>query len=247
MNDILCRQLALDYCCSPDDVRDRRNHFSVYRRLDGRRRFNETEKCFFKAAVVNGKILFTGDERIIAQMRERYGDTGGEWFFEVKNLRRIADMLREYGYRIEMVHPFYIAEKTEPVETGELEIRRYYDADIGQFRGDKRFGEAFCFSEDAPDVIGIAALRGGEIVGMAGASCDSPLMWQIGINVEPDARRCGAGKTLVALLKNEILGRGKLPFYGTSVSHIASQRTALAAGFLPAWAELTTVQAVQSA
>ena len=43
---------------------------------------------------------------------------------------------------------------------------------------------------------------------------------------------------VVAIIKNEILSRGKLPFYGTSMSHIASQRVALAAGFVPAWAEL---------
>ena len=38
--------------------------------------------------------------------------------------------------------------------------------------------------------------------------------------------------------KNEILDMGRLPFYGTSMSHIASQRVAYNAGFYPAWAEL---------
>ena len=242
MNDILCRQLALDYCCSPDDVRDRCNHFAVHRLLDGRRRFNETGESYLKIAVINGKALFAGNERIIAKMREKYATTGGEWFFEFGNLQRINDMLGEDGYRIVSVHPFFIAEYPAPVDTGDLEIRRYYDAEIEQFRGDARFDEAFAFSKDAPDVIGIEALRGGEYIGMAGASCDSPLMWQIGINVDPGARRSGVGKTLVALLKNEILGQGRLPFYGTSVSHIASQRVALAAGFLPAWAEMNTVK-----
>ena len=89
-------------------------------------------------------------------------------------------------------------------------------------------------------MLGVAALRKGEIVGMAGASADSPTMWQIGINVDPACRGEGVASLLVALLKNEILKRGILPFYGTSPSHIASQRTALAAGFLPAWAELVT-------
>jgi predicted GNAT family acetyltransferase len=87
-------------------------------------------------------------------------------------------------------------------------------------------------------VLGVAALRKGEIVGMAGASADSPTMWQIGINVEPACRGEGLASLLVTLLKNEILKRGVLPFYGTALSHIASQRTALVAGFLPAWAEL---------
>ena len=48
----------------------------------------------------------------------------------------------------------------------------------------------------------------------------------------------GVGSLLVGLLKNELLDRGILPFYGTSMSHIVSQKVALNAGFSPAWAEL---------
>ena len=107
-----------------------------------------------------------------------------------------------------------------------------------QFRGDDRFGEAFIFDDMPKDEIGIGAYKDGKILGMAGATSDSDMMWQIGINVMPDAEGLGIGSMLVAIIKNEILDRGKLPFYGTSMSHIASQRVALAAGFVPAWAEL---------
>ena len=60
MNDILCRQLAIDYCCSPEDVRDARNHFTEHSFIDGRRRYHEKEDCYLKLVLVNGKILFTG-------------------------------------------------------------------------------------------------------------------------------------------------------------------------------------------
>ena len=45
---------------------------------------------------------------------------------------------------------------------------------------------------------------------------------------------------LVSLLRNEILREGKVPFYGAAVSHAISQSIAVRAGFVPAWAELTT-------
>ena len=112
--------------------------------------------------------------------------------------------------------------------------------EIEDFRGDSRFDEAFAFCADAPDVLGVSAAVDGKLAGMAGASCDSPAMWQIGINVEPAYRGKGVGTMLVSLLKNEILRRGLLPFYGTSISHLASQRVALGAGFIPAWVELIT-------
>lgn len=75
---------------------------------------------------------------------------------------------------------------------------------------------------------------------MAGASRDAEDFWQIGINVIPSARRRGIASALTAALAQELLARDVLPFYGTAPSHIFSQRTALSAGFLPAWAELRT-------
>lgn len=115
----------------------------------------------------------------------------------------------------------------------------WYERDeIAQFAGDGRFSEAFAFCPDAPDMLGVAAVQNGEILAMAGASADSPYLWQLGINVLPHARGRGIGAALIARLKNAVIARGKLPYYGTAVSHIASQRVALKAGFLPAWAEL---------
>ncbi len=139
-----------------------------------------------------------------------------------------------------MVHPFYISESTSEVDTAGYDIAWYRGKEIEQFRGDSRFNEAYTFCKTAPDMVGVAAISSGEILGMAGASMDSPLMWQIGINVEPAGRGKGIGKMLVALLKNEILEKGRLPYYGTSMGHIASQKVALGAGFVPAWAELVT-------
>ena len=92
-------------------------------------------------------------------------------------------------------------------------------------------------------MIGAAALSDGKILGMAGASADSDTMWQIGIDVVPEARGQRLGVYLVSLLKNEILSRGRLPFYGTAVSHTISQTIAVRSGFRPAWAELSVKRA----
>lgn len=73
---------------------------------------------------------------------------------------------------------------------------------------------------------------------MAGASRDGENMWQIGINVMEEASGQGIGQNIVKLLKEEILNRGKVPFYGTVESHIISQRVALSSGFYPVFAEI---------
>ena len=239
MNEVLARQLALDFCCTPEDVKDRRNHFNEYTRREGRRKYKETEACALKIAAVNGKLLFAGEKEILARCRELYGECGAEWFVEPGEMRRLDGVLQPFGYRVSFAHPFYICEKITPVDTKGLEIHFYEREEIERFRGDGRFGEAFSFCEDAPDVLGVSAVQDGAIIGMAGASADSPTMWQIGINIEEAHRGKGVGQMLTALLKNEILRRGVLPFYGTSFSHLSSQRVALGAGFVPAWVELS--------
>ena len=119
-----------------------------------------------------------------------------------------------------------------------FDLIRYDQNAILQFREDNRFDEAFAFDPYAPDVLGIAAAKDGQILGMAGASADSPLFWQIGINVDFHAVGMHVGSTLVRLLAQDIIAQGAVPYYGTSMSHIASQRVAHRAGFTVAWAEL---------
>ncbi len=237
MNDILARQLAIDFCCTAGEVRSRENVFSVYTPLPGRRIFKEGE-CFLKIAAVNGKLLFTGKEEIVSAVKERCASERGAWFMEYKRLRELEEALLPFGCGIGQVHPFYIAEEKTAVDTGNYEIRVYRGDELEQFRGDPRLDEAFLFAESPKDETGIAAWKDGQLLGMAGASSDSPDMWQIGINVMPEAEGRGIGSMLVALLRNDILNSGRLPFYGTALSHIASQNVAAKAGFRPAWAEL---------
>lgn len=244
----LSRQLALDYCCSPADVADSKNHFSIYAPQEGRRRFQKALIRGLKIAVVNGKLLFTGSEEIVAECRKRYANVTGEWFFDAKRLREIEELLLPFHLRVAQAHPFFLPEADVMPSSGiplpdasdalAFDLIRYDQNAILQFREDNRFDEAFAFDPYAPDVLGIAAAKDGQILGMAGASADSPLFWQIGINVDSHAVGMHVGSTLVRLLAQDIIAQGAVPYYGTSMSHIASQRVAHRAGFAVAWAEL---------
>ena len=240
MKEILYRQLAADFCCTPKEVADEENHFHEHRFLEGRRRFREEKECFLKIAVINGKVLFTGEAKMMEWCREQYEQEEGAWFFEAKNLRKLNDRLHESGFQIKAAHPFFIAETVSEVTDLGYEIQWYEGDLIEQFRGDERFTNAYSFCEEAPDVLGVSASCEGEILGMAGASRDSETMWQIGIDVEKKAGKNGIGTMLVTMLKNEILKRGRLPYYGTGMSHVASQKVAIGSGFTLSWAELIT-------
>ena len=65
---------------------------------------------------------------------------------------------------------------------------------------------------------------------MVGLSDDSPIMRQIGIDVLSAWRGAGIASALVRDAARLTLAEGYLPFYGTSPSHMLSQRVAMNAG-----------------
>ncbi len=243
MHDLLIRQLCADFCCTREDVLDHQHRFTVFSPRTDRRQYQEIVPCLLKIAVVNGKLLFTGREDIVARCQELYADANAPWFMEARNLAALNRELAIFGAQIRHARPFFTCAEATPMDSRGLEIRRYDERTIPPFAGDERFEDAYGFCETAPDVLGVAALKDGEFLGMAGASADSPYLWQIGINVQPEARGQGIAAMLVALIRNDVLAQGRLPYYGTSISHLESQRVALRAGFLPAWFELVAAPA----
>ena len=155
------------------------------------------------------------------------------------NLRKIDKKLNEFGYEIDNTHHYYLPKDKEFTNKNNIKLKWYEKDEILQFRDDDRFNEAFAFNKNYPDVLAVAAVDDKDnILGMAGASEDSKIMWQIGINVLEDEKGKGIASFIVQSLKNEILNRGKVPFYGTVESHIISQKVALKSGFYPAFAEV---------
>lgn len=239
---LLYRQLAQDYCCSLEQVENKKNQYHEYVPLEGRRRFEEEDHCFLKILAFRNKLFFTGEPEIVGWCKDRFRDMEAAWFMEAPTMKELNRRLARDGYEIARIHPFFISwEESEPdSEPADWQPRYFRGAEIEQFRDDTRFRKAFSFCPAAPDEIGIAAMDKEKILGMAGVSADSDKLWQIGIDVVKEARGRKVGISLVRLLKNEILRLGKLPYYGTAVSHNISQNIAFQAGFRPAWTELIT-------
>jgi GNAT superfamily N-acetyltransferase len=179
---------------------------------------------------------------IIEWCREKFLNRDTAWLFQYPKLRTIDQKLQEFGHEIADIHQYYLPKAGISDVTPVSDIKWYEYEDIFQFQNDDRFGEAFAFDKTHPDVLAVAAFDDDKIMGMAGSSADSKTMWQIGIDVLPEYRSRGVGTNLVKLLRNEILRRGKVPFYGTAQSHFKSQNIAINSDFFPAWAELYSKQ-----
>lgn len=258
IKEIWYRQLSCDYSCTVEEIKNRAPILAKKAYHPNRRIFR-SDDCFLKILVVNGKLVVNADdESFLIKNRSFLENADAAWFFEPDNIRALDRMLAEYGHEVADAHHFYLPADTKGTKTAGTalfpqektcqertdltagSLRLYEKDDLEIFRGDTRFKEALSFIETSPDMLAVTWEEKGEILGMAGASADCEDMWQIGINVLPVGEHRGLGTFLVTNLKEEILNRGKVPFYGTAESHIRSQRVAVQSGFVPAWAELYT-------
>ena len=241
MKDILVnvkKQLTKDYNCSINDFNNKNNLITDMKLLEGRRQYSNDEEIL-KILIFDGKAIVCADECIKEWCVENLSNIPGEWMYLYSVLRRIDNKLNEFGYEIDNTHHYYLPKENNDNIELVNNIKWYEKEEINQFNGDNRFDEAFAFNNNYPDVLAVALLDdNGDILAMAGASEDCETMWQIGINVLQSEQGKGFGKKLVNILKNEILKRGKIPFYGTVESHIISQKVAIQSGFYPAFAEL---------
>ena len=231
-------QLALELNCAPEDFSGEEIIITGPVLHENRRKFSD-QTFFLQMATFGAGAVISADERLHPRLREWAKGKRGFWLFEQHNYLELDRLLRGYGYKMALTHHMFTpTTEIAAVETG-FPVRWLEQGDIPPFYGREEFSNALCdrFRPERPDVLAVAALDGEEIMGMAGCSADTPELWQIGIDVLPRYRGRGIGKTLVALLRNEALRRGALPYYGTSLSNIASWRVALASGFLPAWVE----------
>ena len=240
------KQMLKDYCCNAGELHSTNNEYVIRELKDGRRRFKKDD-AILKVLCINGKCIFSGREEIIEECRKTFRELNGAWMSQYKYLYWLDDLLLEHKYFLEDLHHYYLPFGQELLSSEEMEalskeyeVRWYEGEEIEQFRGDERFVHAYSFLPDASDVLGVAVIKDGEILGMAGASADSDVMWQIGIDVMPESKGRNLGPFITILLKREILKRGKIPYYGTVESHIQSQKVAVKSGFVPYWAEINS-------
>lgn len=219
---------------------------------EGARRYAGGDS-FFKAIICMGQLFLAADELIYDWAVEKFADCEPQWFCEYGNLRMIDEKLKQYGRKIQDTHVYFLPAVRKPeLKELSLDVSWYDEEEILQFKEKNYFGSAICFSPTQPDMLAVAAWKEDAdrilqnacvnlqdaMAGMAGVSADGEYLWQIGINVIPEYSKRGLAVSLVSMLREEILNRGKIPFYGTSESHTISQTVGLKAGFAPAWTEI---------
>ena len=224
---IVQTQLATDLNCTPADFNGEQSNiiFTETRDNPGRRPFPRSEHHFEmltmgKSIVVSASPDILNVVKPMLDGKDHYEAFSmpfvyGQGLYYLPDLAQMQPIIAPSGFIYEIVEqndipPLYQQEG----------FRNAIQYDINHPR---------------PDILALIAKKEGQIVGMAGASNDCAMMWQVGMDVLPDYRNYGLAAHLVNRLTFEILKRGYIPYYGTGTSNIASQRVAHRAGYYPAW------------
>ena len=237
----LKKLLAIDFNCDAEDFAKYENVIVVPKELPGRREYTP-KKAFFSMATMGKGTVINAPEEMHAWLEGWCKGREGIWLFEHHNLMELEAELAKYGKQLWQSHHMFLPKaRMEEVHT-ELEVQWFEQEDIKSLYGREEFPNALCecFKPERPDVLAVGAMHERQIVGLAGCSADTPLFWQIGIDVLPEWRGKGIASSLVKLLKNEVFRRDAIPFYGTSLSNLGSWNVALSSGFYPAWVEIAT-------
>lgn len=235
--DILEKQLAVDYDCTIEDIKNSENIYRVLKANKNARPIGNAG-TLLKMAVYNEKLLVMADTGLLEWCMQTFQGENGIWLAEPENLIKINNKLLEYGQKLADIHHHYIPAQTSVSTEKRFEIKWYEKDEIDIFRGDGRFWEALLFDENTPDMLAVCAVDGDTILGMASATRDCEQLWQIGVNVTQEGRGKGVGSYVTTCLKEELLHRGIVPTYATVESHIKSQKVAFQSGFVPVFYEL---------
>ena len=238
-------QSAIDLGCTADDLLGFEN--KVVRSTADPRARRYLKLPFVCNIVTYGRALVAsvGDARDDAAVAEFISGPNGCYRFETPALYALNEHFAAQGARVRHMAEYFLpdpdllaaAKKTLPRG---LSLRLM---EHGDFAGLylPEWSNALCADRPELDVLGVGAVdeKSGALVGFAACSADCDGMWQIGIDVLPAYRRRGIASALTARLADEILARGKIPFYCAAWSNVASVRNAIRSGFRPAWVEMT--------
>ncbi|MDD3243253.1 MAG: GNAT family N-acetyltransferase [Eubacteriales bacterium] len=164
--------------------------------------------------------------------------------FDAPQIIALDRLLMPYGKAVCFLAEFFLPDPEKSVAPCPgVEIRLLEEEDIPSLYGDKRFPMALSYQKDGDkrDVLAAVGYVDGQLAGVAGASNDCDTMWQLGIDVLPAFRRRGVAGALTKTLSDAVLRRGKIPYFCTAWSNIASKSNALRSGYRTAWVELGAI------
>jgi GNAT superfamily N-acetyltransferase len=240
---IAMEQSAIDFNCSVNDFLHKGNTVAISRLNEGRKKCYQ-KPMFCGLGYYGEGLVASVDEGIKDFVEAFIGKYPGYRCFDTPQMNALNWELAKYKKCVCFLAEFFLPDINQKVPVNEaVQIKIIREDEIPELYQDDRFHMALGYdnSGEKKDVIAAVGYIDGKIAGVAGASNDCDSMWQIGIDVLPEYRNLGVASTLTKRLTDEIIILGKVPYYCTAWSNIASKRNALRCGYKTAWVELAAI------
>jgi GNAT superfamily N-acetyltransferase len=238
--------LADDCACEPEDFSRDAVIVTPHAIRPHRRRYPVPAVPFITVTMGTGVVISTHAGKTEA-VREAISCVSRDQLFSAPVIGRLDALIQPEREVLHGPHLWFACSRdrfSAAHSSPDIEIEVAHGEEIHTLYDLPGFANALTYRADhtRPDMIATIARRHGEIVGIAGASADCDLLWQIGVEVIPEERRHGIGRALVSRLTDAVLAAGRVPCYSTAVSNIASRSLAIRLGYWPAWTELYALE-----
>lgn len=234
--------LAADFACQESNFDEEGLTFHYARAVEGARHFPLPDK--FLAVVTMGRgVVIACTAGRMRWVHKNLKDFTPHDLFSVAAMARMEKYVARDRQTIFGPELRYICTQDtfKPYRLdNEIEIDLIRGEGVRNLYENNKFPNALGYQDNPlrPRLLACSANHNGTIVGLAGASADCDSMWQIGIDILQEYRNGGIGKVLVSQLTEALFEMGKLPYYSTRTTNIASRRIAVSLGYRPAWVEI---------
>jgi GNAT superfamily N-acetyltransferase len=233
--------LAADCACDPADFLADSITLVRAEERAGRRRHRRPAKPLLVVTMGAGVVASCHPERL-EWLRDLLAGQRRDAIFGASIIAQLAQAVAEDGHWLAGPDLAYVCSRADfrpaaaPLPGG-VEIAVVERDGMAALYAHEGFHNALGYSlmHPCPDMLATVATRDGAVVGVAGASADCDTLWQIGVDVVPEARGAGLGRALVSRLTDAVFDAGRVPYYTTAVSNIASRSLALGLGYRPVW------------
>lgn len=235
---IAMKQSAIDLNCSISDFLQEKNKVVLSEANSNARRYLKLP--FVCNLVSYGNNIVASVQKEYREIVEKYiNQYDAAHCFETPNMHVLNDALQKEGMRICFMAEYFLPDIDHlEAKNCPYELRVLQQEDFADLYNDS-WSNALCKDRKELDVLGIGAYDKDKLIGLAACSADCDIMWQIGVDVLQEYRRCGIASSMTSRLAIEILNKGKVPFYCAAWSNLKSVRNAIKSGFRPAWVEMT--------
>lgn len=241
---IAMEQSAIDMNCSVEDFQNPDSSVIISNHLNNGAKKCYKNKHFCSFAYYGDGLVASVDKQIKGFIDEYTKKHLPFRCFDSPQIIVLNQELEKYDKCVCFIAEFFLPDLEKEVQINDdIMIRILDEEEIPTLYNDKRFDMALGYGQEGEtkDVLAVVGYIDGVIAGVASASNDCDTMWQIGIDVLPQYRKKGVASTLTKILTDEVVKRGKVPYYCTAWSNIASKRNAIKCGYRTAWIEMTAI------